>query len=368
MNHSLSIDEYQLLKAIYDSGGYTSTFAVKEFSPDIDISTIRKQLNRIADKGYLKQVQISDSLREIIPYQVNSKTCKLFQNPNSHLRKKHNINYIVRALIKNHLYFELYKDFSEYIITNNTDRISLLIDSIGFDNSLLPHKFNKGTGFIHVEELILNLLESSNLKLKSKTADNLIYDEITGKLIFLYIDKYEANPTSQLKSLINRYKPLLKLNKVDISFIVITDSEIRETLYKSAIKRIFSNNISPSNRIPGKVIEYHTQVLEKKLGFSHDALTDLNSKVRAKYNREFTLTDDELSIISVDAIKSNGIKEINKNVDKIFEDINSTLNEKSDKIRLLFSTIYMMYSSGVIATKDELDIKTYRINHIYSKL
>lgn len=364
----LNDDDMDLLKKIFEFSGYTTAFSLGNYKEDRDISNNRRFLYKLVEGRYLHQIQFySDSDRDIMIYQVTAKTCNLFNNPHSYFRKKHDDTYIIRALIKQHFFFEICKDYCPCIVTENSKRIRLLSDGLGFDKELLPRKYNADSSFIHVEEYILDLRNTNGCFLLCRANKKNIFQDTNSKIFFIYIDKYQSNPVPQLLSLIERYKMLVHLEKIKIGFLIIVDIEAREKQYRKAISTHFHQSLNDNMvyDIPQNIINLHLRILEEKLDVGHDRILTLDSEIKDKYSVPFIITANDLDSIPVNDIRLHGIKAVYKLTGKIL-DVNISLDAKREGIHQLFSRLYKLYSAGRFLQTNNYDIRIYRINRRFS--
>jgi len=103
----LNDNDFDLLRKIFEFGGYTTSLSVNAYRNDISSVAVFYILKKLTEGGYLREIPFySDSRKNALVYQVTSKTCKLFDNPHSYYRKRHEDSYIIRQLIKQHFLFE----------------------------------------------------------------------------------------------------------------------------------------------------------------------------------------------------------------------------------------------------------------------
>ena len=143
------------------------------------------------------------------------------------------------------------------------ERILLLTQELGFDEELLPKKYNKGVPLTHIEEYIIDTRNVQGRELYCKSSREMIcrMDERTG-LVIIHIDKATANVATQLMSLIERYRPLLNMGRIPISFLSVVDSKKREYSYAKAVERIMKQQLG----VQDKLIRLHTHILRNRLG------------------------------------------------------------------------------------------------------
>jgi len=359
----LNDNDLELLHKIFKYGGYTTSLSVNAYRNDISSVAIFYILKKLTEGGYLKEIPFySDSRKNALVYQVTSKTCKLFDNPHSYYRKRHEDSYIIRALIKQHFLFEICQEFEQSIFAENNKRILLLTQELGFDEALLPKKYNNGVPLTHIEEYIIDTRNVYGRELYCRSSGEMIcrIDESTG-LVFIHIDKATSNVASQLMSLIERYRPLLNLRKIPISFLAVVDSKKREYSYAKAVERIM-------NQQPGvqdKLIILHTQILRNRLGVEPGKVNELPVKIREKYSSVKDITEDDTNGIPLEEIQTNCVGAVSKLADEILNH-KCGKEEKLSGITELFRKLYRLAAAGMIQNIPEYTVGVYRIGYKFS--
>jgi len=418
VKEQLSQNDTELLEKILEFSGYTTTISVSEYINDCTDRAVRYKLKSLFDKGFLKQIFFySDSRRDTIVYQVKAKTCKLFDNPDSYFRKRHNDVYIIRGLIKQHFLFETYKTFGDKIITNHDKRLDILKNQLGINEVFLPQKYNMNVPMTHIEEVFIDGREGIREAFICKSNNEAIEYGNTERLVFVYIDKFQTNPSAQLATLIKKYHKLISISPVRIDFLIVVDTELREHIYQ----RIIDKNYTVSSKnifIPESIIQYHIKILEEHFNLDFDKTGKVYEAIKLKYfnsselyknenraerkniirlsnNENEQHKDNVLQNNSINnsrndgnntppyetnkanannefsnqnilkEVKINGIKFIEKQAKMI---LNSELSmkEKSEKIKQFFAQVYSNYSSGVINQDSNFSVKIYRINYKFS--
>lgn len=358
----LNDNDLDLLWKIFEYGGYTTSLSVNAYRSDITSVAVFYNLKKLTEGGYLKEIPFySDSRKNALVYQVTAKTCKLFGNPHSYYRKRHEDSYIIRALIKQHFLFEICREFGQSIIAENNKRIALLTQELGFDEGLLPKKYNKGVPLTHVEEYIVDSRTVQERELYCKSSGESIcrINEKSG-LIIIHIDKATANVLSQIMSLIERYRPLLKLKKIKINFLAIVDSKKREYSYAKAIERI-----AKQQNLQERLIQIHTGILLNKLGVEPGKVSELPAKIRVKYSVVENITAEDTCRIPVDEMQKDCIAIVNRLADEILS-LKCKKEEKLLHITELFRKLYRLSAAGMIQDSPAYTVGIYRIGYKFS--
>ena len=185
----LSQKDHDLLWGIFHFGGYcNSQIAMAPTGVSRQNTLVR--LNSLVERSYLRKV-LTD-FRRTTPhvFQVTAKTCRLFGNRDSYLRKNHPGDYITRALLKYLFYIE-HRHLP--FIVENEDRIAALCES-GYTREMVPCKENlssrtaQSTRVYWIEELMV--LEN-------------------GVIHLFFIDREPRNPYHQLRVLLKAYERVL---------------------------------------------------------------------------------------------------------------------------------------------------------------
>lgn len=364
----LNDDDTNLLKKIFEYCGYTTCPSINNYRTDRDQCNNRRFLYRMVENGYLKATPFySDSYRDVIVYQVTAKTCKLFGNPDSYFRKKHSETYIIRALIKQHFFFEICKDFEENILSLHEDRLDILTKGIGFDMALLPKKRDDTTLTTHVEEFILDVrgLKQDNLTC-SKTVE-LLFDFITSPhgIIIVYIDRSEVNYYTQLMTLYQRYKPMLDKELVKMDFLIVVDSEERQASYTKSIDRCFGTHFKKPMEIHDSFIKLHMKILQETLNIPYIKIKDMPEKIKQKYSEPQELSGEDYEGIPFKEIRLHGIKALEKAAFAVIQS-NPDIYSKTGSISEFFKKVYKLYAAGKLTRGTDFEMKVYRIGHKFS--
>ena len=364
----LNDDDINLLKKIFEYGGYATCPSINNYRTDRNQCNNRRFLYRMVENGYLKANPFySDSYRDVIVYQVTAKTCKLFGNPDSYYRKKHSEQYIIRTLIKQHFIFEISKSFDNNILSLHEDRLDVLTKNIGFDMALLPKKRDDNTLSTHVEEYIIDVrgLEQGNLAC-SKTGE-VLFDFKTSPrgIIIVYIDRSEVNYYTQLMNLYQRYKAMLDKELVKMDFIIVVDSEERQASYIKSIDRCFKVSLKKPMEIHDSYIKLHMKILQETLNIPYAKIKDMPEKIKQKYSELQELLDEDYEGIPIKEIRLNGIKALEKAVLGIIQS-SPDIYSKTGGISEFFKKIYKLYTAGKLTRGTDFEMKVYSIGHKFS--
>lgn len=358
----LNEKDLDLLQKILEYGGYATSFSLCSYRNDISTVAVFYILKKLTDGGYLKAIPFySDSRRNVSIYQVTAKTCKLFDNPDSYYRKKHEDTYIIRSLIKGHFLFEITKDFESAVVVEHEKKLQLLNGDMNFALELLPKKYNKGTPLIHVEEVILDLRQTQNHTLfciESRKICTLPYNK---GILIVHTDKSSANVTAQLLTLMERYKPLLELAQLPVDFLIVTDSKKREYSYQNAIDRVFYS----TSQIQQELIRMHLKILQENLGLGPDEVRDLPQKIKDKYSVIKEITAYDLTDVPVKDIQENGMKAVKRLIEEALSlDVDN--GDKLSRITALFRKLYRLTAAGGLKIVMPFTVHIYRIGYKYS--
>ena len=364
----LNDSDMHLLEKIFEFSGYTTCPSISNYKTDRDISNNRRFLYKLVEEGYLKENRFySDSNRDVIIYQVAAKTCKLLGNPDSYFRKKHCESYIIRALIKQHFFFEICSDFDASIVSLHESRVSLLTEELGFSIDVLPKKRDGDTCTTHVEEYILDARSIKQGSFICRQTGNTLFNfgRTNRGIIFVYIDKSDISFYKQIMSLYDRYKAMIEKELVQIDFLIVVDSEAREAAYKQIIKKYFKSPDKEVQAIHENYIKLHAKILEDTLNFPLYKTQGLPEKIKQKYSQPQELTEQDFEGIPIKDIRANGIKAVKKAALDAIRLLNSP-EEKLACITEFFSKFYKLYSAGKLKKGADFDIKVYRIGHKFS--
>lgn len=185
-------------------------------------------------------------------------------------------------------------------------------------------------------------------------------DERTG-LVIIHIDKATANVSSQLMSLIERYRPLLNLGKIPISFLSVVDSKKREYSYVKAVERIMKQQLG----VQDILITLHTQILRNRLGVEPGKVSELPVKIREKYSSVKDITEDDTSGIPLEEMQTNCIGAVSRLADEILSR-KCRKEEKLAGITELFRKLYRLAAAGMIQNMPEYTICVYRNGYKFS--
>lgn len=336
----ISVDDDSILHKIFLYGGYTTVNSVANIMDSY--KSAYNLLNRFCDYGYLKKQNFyCDNRNKMQVYQVTKKACRRFGNPESHFRKSHTDTYIVRALMKQQFFFEICRLFENEIIAEHKDRLNILCNETGYTEDDLPYKVNNKTKMVHVEEYLLDLRNNNGKELFCPASKTILFDKNYKGLIAIYIDKSHVNPYAQISTLSQRYKNIINKNLGRINFLIITDTDRRENIYKSILEKNFSESFYS---VDENIIQIHAHILEHNFGVDRRILLRLPDEVKAKFNGCF-VTESDYEGIPLEEIKRNGVKEIYKFALSLISPQKSQ-QENSKTIKDFFTKIYKLSAAG----------------------
>jgi hypothetical protein len=257
----LSHKDYDLLWGVYHFGGYCNSYSAT-LATGISRRKTFDRLKTLVERSYLRKVLID--FRRTTPhvFQVTRKTCRLFHNPNSNLRKNHSGDYIIRALLRYLFYIEHRR---LPFIVSNEDKIKTFQD-MGYSREMVPCKENLS---------------------KRKTQSSRVYwiEELVvshNALIHLFfIDRDPRNAYSQLRVMLKSYERILGHDHKKIRFYIVVANDWRKRQYLRVIKRglIFS-----VDRPDGSKVENYDQLLDRltstrRTPEDHLSLRDIDLKI-----------------------------------------------------------------------------------------
>lgn len=216
---SLTKREYELLETIVAFGGYVTRGMVETYNPDITIRWANKILLSLAETRYIKCVGGFGKTQQNI-YQVTFKTCKLFGQPHSHMRKKHGSTTIRRNLVRAHFLFQNIEP-KDYLEVSSSEKRIKYLQSLGVDNMLIPRKINNGQEILQIEEPFLLLPP---------------FAPDDGICVVL-VDMIESDPSRQLRMMIDRYVPLIRSKVIPLSFLIVVEDTDRSDEYKDLYEK-----------------------------------------------------------------------------------------------------------------------------------
>jgi hypothetical protein len=370
----LTEENKNLIKIIYEYGGYIRVSHLDYLYPNLLHDSKLKKLEKLKGMRLLTSRRFkSNSKREPVTYQVTKASCRLFDNPDSYFRKKHQPEYAYRALVKNCFCLENYK-LQDAIITNHDERLNLLIDN-QFSKELFPRKYNKESSFEHIEELIINLTDKKGYKIIND--DELIFDDNVDRLVLVYIDKYFVAVNKQISTLINRYiDMILRGGNCYVDFLIVVDNDNRKKLYDNAISKFLVKNVY-KDRISDITTKINMQYLESY----YDSINknDDYNIISAEYEKGIFKKNiiQRISNICIDSISDyhkaiiegvnlKGSSYILDRVKEIIKQKGSLVDAKAD-IDRFFNDVYLLEFNNYISLnegirKKKFDIKTYLVS------
>lgn len=379
----LTEDNRSLLKIIYRYGGYVRAKHLAFLYPEILGKSRIKKLDKLAEMKYLTKRRFkTDSKIEPVTYQVTQKTCKLFNNPDSYFRKKHNEEYAYRALLKSYFCCEIHNKLGDHIIADHDDRTELFVSG-GFKEETFPRKYNKDSSFIHLEELVLDLTKKENTVLAK---DEIIYDDTEARAVIIYIDKYYIAIKHQLTQLINKYiNMILSGDAFRVDFLIVVDDKERGDIYKKEAEKFTSiythkqNKYSDGN-ILDITLKYYKDFLLSYYEKKEDEIKKksieeyyesgvFKREILARYRegKSNTLTENDRKMLS--GIKNMEAKYIEEGMKMAFkraggfskiDTVKAEMDSYFDKIFSLIIGNFAVREEAKIVKK--FDIKVYQVS------
>jgi hypothetical protein len=257
----LSQKDHDLLWGIFHFGGYCNS-RIATLSTGISRRKTLDRLNALVERRYLRRVLID--FRRTTPhvFQVTAKTCRLFGNRDSYLRKNHPGDYITRALLRYLFYIE-HKSLP--FIVSNQDRITALCQA-GYTREMVPCKENlssrkaQPTRVYWVEELMV------------------LHD---GMIHLFFIDREPRNAYNQLRVLLKAYERILGQNHTTPRFYIVVANDWRKRQYLRVIRRGF---VFPVDRARESTAESYEDFVQRVTGTKgrpkdHLSLRDIHLKL-----------------------------------------------------------------------------------------
>lgn len=370
MAYILTDDNIELLKIIYEYGGYSRVKNIELIYPGISYSAVHHKLNKLSNMNYLNSKRLkSNSMKEPSSYQITFPTCKLFNNPDSHFRKIHQEEYIYRALIKNYFFCSIHKEFKDVILSENEKRICIFEEG-NFNKNLFPMKYNKNNSFIHFEEIVIDFTESTGKQLIYN--DEILYNDKSKNVIIVYIDQYYKVPNKQVINLINKYINMINEGgNFNINFLIVTDDKNRDCIYKK-FTNAFLENHCYTERISNKLLLYYKDFLLKCKDIKYHKniiSTYENGELKNKVINYISkipfakLSNEDDNIISNIKLKSeNYILEKVKEIYSKQTDTDAKFVETEKFFNALFVLEFNRFINLGIDIKKKFDIKSCVIN------
>ncbi len=379
----LTEDNRNLLKIIYSYGGYMRVKHLDILFPLISSRNRIKKLDKLVEMNYLTKRRLkTDSKIEPVTYQVTQKTCKLFNNPDSYFRKKHNEEYAYRALLKSYFCCEIYKDLGDYIVAAHEDRMALF--TMGkFKEDTFPRKYNKDSSFIHLEEITLDFTKKSNAAL---TKGEMIYDDAEPKIVIIYIDKYYIAIRHQLTQLVNKYINMILSGGVfRVDFLVVTDDKERGEIYKKEAEKFTRMHITKTSNydnssIIDTTLKYYKDFLSNYYEKKEDEIKrkrldeyyksgEFKREMLDRYKKSIDENLNENEIKKLSEIKEMGSKYIEEGMKTAFKNAGGFAKLDIVKIEMdrYFAGIFKIIFSSFATTKstnstNKFDIKVYQVD------
>ena len=239
----LSQKDHELLWGIFHFGGYCNSH-IATMATGVSRQNTLVRLNRLVERRYLRKI-LTD-FRRTMPhvFQVTAKTCRLFGNRDSYLRKNHPGDYITRALLKYLFYIEHRR--LPFIVSND-DRISAFCQA-GYTREMAPYKENlssrnaQSTRVYWIEEFMV------------------LHNHV---IHLFFIDREPRNAYNQLQVLLKAYQRILGHDQRKIRFYIVVANDWRKTQYLRVIRKGF---VFPVERPHQPANESYEEFLQRVTG------------------------------------------------------------------------------------------------------
>lgn len=165
----------------------------------------------------------------------------------------------------------------------------------------------------------------------------------------------------ETNTVIERYRPLLESDEIQIDFVAVVDSKKREYSYTKAVERI----IRQQSILQEKLIRRHTQILRNDLGVEPSKVDELPAKIRAKYSEVNDISEEDTSGIPMDEIQLDCMGTVKKLADDIIS-FKCKKEEKLSFITELFRKLYRISAAGILQNHPAYSIGVYRISYKFS--
>jgi hypothetical protein len=235
--------EYDILQKIVAYGGYVTKVILGNYKKGLTSCRYWQILKGLTDKGYLKQHNFFMDSTEPYVYQVTKKACSLFGRGDAYMRKKHQTALIIRYLIRAHFLFEIAGSGYSDILFSSVDRAAYFKER-GFEDKVLPHKYNKGVGSIQIEEYILYASP---------------YARENGFCV-VYVDKNASTVSAQLANLLDRYILIIERGLCPVDFLILTETDSRAKEFETFYERRFEHGFRALAILKGYSINKTYQV------------------------------------------------------------------------------------------------------------
>lgn len=327
-------EELDVLEHIFITGGYTNVYNLMDYKK-LSRKKAWKVLEELSQgsikQRYLKKVNQDTRARaDKMIYQVTGRTCTLFDSPNSYYRKRHNEEYIRRALLRNRFY-SLHSQVKSSMLFGYEDRIKFLI-SKGYIENQLPKKYYGKRYVVSIEENI-EVIDDNNICLH-------------------YIDKENITIKQQVITLISNYSQLISINHINIYFKIITTSKIRATEFLKELSKYISQLYSIDDEINDSLLQLYVSYLKSTIQDSSEIDRLINDYRDGSIEENVIETCKTLNV---------SINEIIDTTHSVFDgDINSVIKlvkDLSDEnkhvdVVSVFNYIFYLNYSNLLVYKD----------------
>lgn len=223
---TLSLQEEDVILKTLSFGGYITKDILHLYKSDITIDRCYRILKQLEQKKFLRKRDYFNDTRKPAVFQVTRRACDFIGRPESYMRKLHKPFAVRRYLIKSHYLFKLAGEGVEPGCCFHDERERYLL-SKGYTPSYLPKKIDKDIPRINIEEYII-----TDKRFAKKN-----------EICFLYIDNFNP-PETQLAALFGKYAKMERAQISYLSFLIVTENDIRETHFNNAYKLFYQNDLS----------------------------------------------------------------------------------------------------------------------------
>jgi len=142
--------------------------------------------------------------------------------------RKHSIYTICRKLTAAHFLARQFKpDTLNHLLGFSNDRIAYL-RGLEVDDTLIPHKTNKGIAVLQIEEPLI-------------IPPSLLAPD--GGICVVHVDQLELPISTQLRTTVGRYAPLIRSKCIPVNFLSAAVSRQRAKHYELEYEKIMSREL-----------------------------------------------------------------------------------------------------------------------------
>lgn len=230
--------EYTILKLIYQYGGYSRIYHLNAVINEVSYNQLYKILSGLVSNGYLEVMKFqSTSSRESNTYKITYKTCALFGDNNSFLRKEHSIATSFRYLIMNQFSLTYHEVLNQSLQSKLSDKVALLRRDFAEED--IPNKTIRGKMTHIFEEYIIDgrrlfepLIDYDDIDISRQSYDYIV----------VAFDKPDYPPDKFVKKTINTFSAMLENTDAKLGFIFVFDTTGRIEVYKKSKVHLNTRN------------------------------------------------------------------------------------------------------------------------------